>query len=271
MRTYERAAFFFDPERLGPLDKREAKDPDGFRAAHYAAASGNLAALEVLAEARWLARFHQAEKVLARLDDAAEPGAAPYEMPSAGEADSRPRLRGAQRFEYPETLDDSYGERNLTVEAVISSDGQVAAHKLEGDVPEPVVAFASKWIDTFVFEPSRFDGQPRAVRMKFKLPLKRPEEKVYELKELDEPPKPLSQTKPNYPTELFQKGVSGNLILEFVIHPDGRVSHVRVIETSHVAFNQPAIESIKQSTWTLGKKNGQSVPVRVRQEIRFNP
>jgi len=95
--------------------------------------------------------------------------------------------------------------------------------------------------------------------------------RIYQLNEVDRPPDQRSFHNPIYPYDLKKANVSGSVTVEFVILPDGSTAEHRVVETSHHGFNWPAIDAIKKSTWSPGMKNGQPVPVRVAQEIRFNP
>lgn len=94
---------------------------------------------------------------------------------------------------------------------------------------------------------------------------------VYRLDEVSEAPHAISRPTINYPRQLQQRGVEGQVTLEFVVRRDGRVdpTSVVVIETSHEAFSQPAIEMVRRTQFRAGKRDGQVVPVRVQQEVAF--
>ncbi len=97
------------------------------------------------------------------------------------------------------------------------------------------------------------------------------ERQISELAALDEVPSALHQVAPTYPASLLNEGTGGYVDAEWVILKDGTVTRVRVIESSHVEFEDPVIEAIGQSLWNPGIKDGVAVNTRVKQRISFNP
>ncbi|MBT7865382.1 MAG: hypothetical protein HN763_03350 [Opitutales bacterium] len=60
------------------------------------------------------------------------------------------------------------------------------------------------------------------------------------------------------------------MIIEWVITYTGRVSHPRVIQSSHHEFQQAAIDSIASSKSKPSEISGKTVNSRVRQKITFS-
>jgi TonB family protein len=89
--------------------------------------------------------------------------------------------------------------------------------------------------------------------------------------EVDRLPELLGDLTPRYPDELRRVGLSGATLLEYVIDRDGRVvpGSIRVMRTSHPAFAQSAIESLKRARFNPARRAGRSIAVVVRQRIRF--
>jgi TonB family protein len=89
--------------------------------------------------------------------------------------------------------------------------------------------------------------------------------------EVDRLPELLGDLAPRYPDELRRAGLSGETLLEYVIDRDGRVvpGSIRVMRTSHPAFAQSAIESLKRARFNPARRAGRSIAVVVRQRIRF--
>ena len=96
-------------------------------------------------------------------------------------------------------------------------------------------------------------------------------EEIFELRDLDRTPKAVFQVEPQYPYELKQAKIKGWVLLEWIITESGSVKGAKVIQSSHDAFNRPAIDSVLKSKWMPGEISGKAVPTRVRQKIMFNP
>ena len=74
-----------------------------------------------------------------------------------------------------------------------------------------------------------------------------------------------------YPQPLRDSGVTGTVVLRFVIGTDGRVepSTVQVVSTTHPAFGDAAIEAAKKLRFEPAKVNGKSVRVLTSMPIRW--
>ncbi len=94
---------------------------------------------------------------------------------------------------------------------------------------------------------------------------------IFELPDLDRQPRSIFQVEPNYPYTEKQAKIAGWVVLEWIITERGGVTNVRVVKSSHRAFEQPAIDSILKSKWEPGEVANKPVNTRVRQKITFNP
>lgn len=95
-------------------------------------------------------------------------------------------------------------------------------------------------------------------------------EDLYEIDELHRIPRALFQIEPIFPYALKQLKREGWVILEWIITDQGRVHSIKVIQSSHREFQQPAIDSIMKSKWKPGEVSNKPVNTRVRQKIAFN-
>jgi len=88
---------------------------------------------------------------------------------------------------------------------------------------------------------------------------------------VDEPPERLSGPSPRYPEMLRQAGIEGHVTLEFVIDTTGRVeaSSIKVLASTNRAFEAPAKDVIRRSTYRPGRVRGVAVRVLVQQSIGF--
>jgi protein TonB len=74
-----------------------------------------------------------------------------------------------------------------------------------------------------------------------------------------------------YPLPLRDSGVTGTVVLRFVIDTDGRVepSTIQVVSTTHPAFGDAAVEAAKKLRFEPAKVNGKSVRVLTSMPIRW--
>lgn len=89
---------------------------------------------------------------------------------------------------------------------------------------------------------------------------------------VDEPPERLTGPPLRYPEMLRQAGIEGSVILEFVIDTSGHVeaSSMKVISSTNRAFEGPAMDAIRRSTYRPGRVRGVPVRVLVQQSVTFN-
>lgn len=90
------------------------------------------------------------------------------------------------------------------------------------------------------------------------------------LDKADVMPKALHRVAPQYPAALRAAGVSGEVTIEFIIDRQGDVRNVRVVRSSHVEFEAPAVAAISQWRFTPGSRKGRVVATRASQHLEFN-
>ena len=90
--------------------------------------------------------------------------------------------------------------------------------------------------------------------------------------QVDQQPRGLSTPDPKYPAIAKRSNKEGVVVAEFTIGVDGRASDITVVseEPKGFGFGDAATEAVKRWRFTPAKKGGESVPMRVRQTIRFN-
>ncbi|HSH09507.1 MAG TPA: energy transducer TonB [Oceanipulchritudo sp.] len=92
---------------------------------------------------------------------------------------------------------------------------------------------------------------------------------IYELEDLTRAPRPVARPAPTYPPELRRAGISGTVILMFVVRSDGTTSNITVEKSDNPAFEEPAIRAVRKWRFEPGEKDGKAVNTRVRQPIPF--
>ena len=95
-------------------------------------------------------------------------------------------------------------------------------------------------------------------------------EPALELKNIDQPPRVLKRVPPEYPRLQKQKGVTGEVVVQFIVTKKGEIVEAEVVESTNPAFNKAALNAVRQWKFSPGIKGGQPVNVRLRQPIEFN-
>jgi TonB family protein len=77
---------------------------------------------------------------------------------------------------------------------------------------------------------------------------------------------------PRYPQDLRESGLSGRVLISFVIDTTGHAERnsIEVVSSTHPGFINPAIQAVLSCTYRPGVVAGVKVPVRVTQPVNFS-
>lgn len=92
---------------------------------------------------------------------------------------------------------------------------------------------------------------------------------VVELKDVDQPPRPVVRTSPVYPPDLKRDRINGQVVVQFVVDRDGTTKAPFIVSSSNPAFNESVLRAVRSWRFEPGMKSGTKVAVRVKQEIPF--
>ena len=93
---------------------------------------------------------------------------------------------------------------------------------------------------------------------------------LFDINNLDQRPVPRVQSPPQYPYEMSRAGISGEVVVEFIINTNGDVVQTQIIRSSHREFEQPAMLAVQKWKFKPGRKGGRPVNVRAQQPLEFN-
>ena len=82
-------------------------------------------------------------------------------------------------------------------------------------------------------------------------------------------PEPLRKVDPAYPAALMRDRVEGIVILYAVIHSDGSVGEVRVLQGVDDTLDENARDAVQKWRWRPGTKNGAPVDLEAVIKIPF--
>jgi len=94
---------------------------------------------------------------------------------------------------------------------------------------------------------------------------------AFSLAEIDQKPRPIFQSTPQYPSSMRGKKVECVVTLVFVVDASGKVVSPKVEKSADPAFNQPALDAVKRWKFEPAVRGGQRVSCRMRAPLRFKP
>jgi len=93
---------------------------------------------------------------------------------------------------------------------------------------------------------------------------------IASLADLDQRPRAIFQTAPNYPQELRKRNLEGSVQVVFLVDRDGKVVSPKVEKSTNPSFDRPAIEAVRQWKFEAGTRNGEKVTFKMRVPITFS-
>lgn len=84
-----------------------------------------------------------------------------------------------------------------------------------------------------------------------------------------QPPRLLSEVKPDYTEDARRRGLEGEVVLEIVVRRDGRVGDVRVLKGLGAGLDQQAIQAVRRWTFASATRQGRAVDVIVEVAVEF--
>ncbi|HMP90278.1 MAG TPA: energy transducer TonB [Kiritimatiellia bacterium] len=93
---------------------------------------------------------------------------------------------------------------------------------------------------------------------------------VFEIADLDEPPRPRIQLPPAYPAQARIRRVQGHVDLMYIVSSEGLVTDVRVVDSHPPGiFDQAALQAVRRWQFQPGIRQGMAVTTRVEQRLSF--
>jgi RNA polymerase sigma factor (sigma-70 family) len=92
---------------------------------------------------------------------------------------------------------------------------------------------------------------------------------VYDLSALDQVPVARFQARPQYPFEMRRAGISGEVVVDFLVDANGDVQNARAIRSSRPEFEPAAVQAVSKWKFNPGKKGGADVVTHLQVPIVF--
>jgi protein TonB len=87
---------------------------------------------------------------------------------------------------------------------------------------------------------------------------------------LDNPPHATYRAAPAYPFEARRTGLSGEVVVEFVVNERGEVLVPSVVRSSAQVFDEPTLRAVARWKFEPGRKDGRPVRFRMSVPVVFN-
>ena len=93
---------------------------------------------------------------------------------------------------------------------------------------------------------------------------------AFPISDVDQPPRPLARLNPTYPPLARLRGIEGVVQVVFTVTADGATKDIDVVDSAPgTTFVNAAVQAVRRWRFLPGMRNGDAVPVRVRQDIVF--
>jgi len=103
---------------------------------------------------------------------------------------------------------------------------------------------------------ARADDLPKGVR-------------IFELRELDQLPVPIVRVAPEYPQDMHNLEISGQVIVDFIVDANGDVQDATPFSSTQYRFEDKAVQAVSQWKFRPGLWHGHAVACHARIPIKF--
>ena len=93
---------------------------------------------------------------------------------------------------------------------------------------------------------------------------------LFDLANLDQVPQPRYQAQPQYPFEMRRAGITGEVVVGFIVDSQGKAIEVYAVRSTQREFEAAAIQAVGKWTFRPGRKGGRAVNTRMQVPIVFS-
>lgn len=93
---------------------------------------------------------------------------------------------------------------------------------------------------------------------------------VFNSVSLDHMPRTRVQVAPVYPPEAKSRGLTAEVVVEFIVDEQGQVTAEHVVRSTDRVFEEATLQAVRKWRFEPGKKDGQAVKFRLQVPVVFN-
>lgn len=94
--------------------------------------------------------------------------------------------------------------------------------------------------------------------------------RVFDVNQLDRQPQPTVQGPPQYPFEMRRAGISGQVMVDFIVDAQGNVRNAYAVSSTQREFEQAAVIAVSKWHFRPGQKSGHAVATHMQVPIVFS-
>jgi periplasmic protein TonB len=93
---------------------------------------------------------------------------------------------------------------------------------------------------------------------------------IFDISKLDQIPVAQFRANPTYPFEMRRAGISGEVVVDFIVDTNGVVQNAYAIRSSQREFEASAVQAVSKWRFKPGRKGGRAVNTHMQVPIVFN-
>lgn len=93
---------------------------------------------------------------------------------------------------------------------------------------------------------------------------------IFDPSKLDQQPQARARVPPQYPFEMRRAGITGEVLVEFIVDTNGDVRNAFAVRSTQREFEAAAVQAISKWKFRPGRKGGRAVNTRMQQPITFS-
>lgn len=94
--------------------------------------------------------------------------------------------------------------------------------------------------------------------------------RIFDISQLDRQPQPTVQGPPQYPFEMRRAGISGQVLVDFIVDAQGNVRNAYAVSSTQREFEQAAVIAVSKWHFRPGQKGGHAVATHMQVPIVFS-
>jgi carboxyl-terminal processing protease len=92
----------------------------------------------------------------------------------------------------------------------------------------------------------------------------------FDVSQLDSAPRQISASRPEYPAECRAQGITGTVVIDFIVRPDGKTTQVHPVYTQDRRLSLAAMAAVSKWRFVPGSKGGVAVYTHMQVPIAFD-
>jgi len=93
---------------------------------------------------------------------------------------------------------------------------------------------------------------------------------IFDISKLDQIPQPTVQVRPQYPFEMRRAGISGQVLVDFIVDTNGDVRNAYAASSTQREFESAAVQAVSKWRFRPGKRGGRTVNTHMQVPIVFS-